>query len=186
MPHGSAGDRLLDRLGYRVRWTSWILHLPPAARIPPREVPDGYAIRAATTDDYRDAHRVLADAFGEWSVRHREPYADFLAVTVQRPGFRTRNLRVAIGPSGDIVGVVVVILGGDASTEAFVDRVAVRRDHRRRGLAQALLADAFAAGRDDGASRFGLATDSRTGALDLYLKLGMRVDSVWLNRAIDL
>jgi hypothetical protein len=32
----------------------------------------------------------------------------------------------------------------------------------------------------------GLSTDSRTGALGLYEKVGMEVTSVWLNRAIDL
>ena len=32
VPEGSAGDRLLAALGYRIRWTSWILALPEGTR----------------------------------------------------------------------------------------------------------------------------------------------------------
>ena len=65
-------------------------------------------------------------------------------------------------------------------------RLAVRRDQRHRGLAQTLLVDAFRVGREHGATRSCLSTDSRTGALDLYLKVGMDVTDVWVNRAIGL
>ena len=49
--------------------------------------------------------------------------------------------------------------------EAYVSRLAVRQDQRHRGLAQALLVDAFARGRAHGAQSSSLSTDSRTGAL---------------------
>ena len=32
VPQGSPGDRLLEKLGYRHRWTSWVLDLPAGAR----------------------------------------------------------------------------------------------------------------------------------------------------------
>ena len=69
---------------------------------------------------------------------------------------------------------------------AYIDRLATNRDHRHLGLAQALLVDSFAAGREHGAVRSELSTDSRTGALTLYEKVGMSVTSIWLSRAIDL
>ena len=47
VPQGSPGDRLLEDLGYRVRWTSWVLRLPRGAEVPDRPLPDGYAVRAA-------------------------------------------------------------------------------------------------------------------------------------------
>jgi ribosomal protein S18 acetylase RimI-like enzyme len=74
---------------------------------------------------------------------------------------------------------------GEPPTEAFVSRLAVRRDQRHQGLAQALLVDAFAQGREHGASRLALSTDSRTGALGLYQKVGMEVGDVWVNRATE-
>ncbi len=68
---------------------------------------------------------------------------------------------------------------------AYVDRLAVRRDRRGIGLARALLVDSFAAARAHGATRSELSTDSRTGALGLYEKVGMEVTSVWRHWAID-
>ena len=45
VPQGSAGDRLLATLAYRIRWTSWILQLPEGKQIPPRGLPAGYTLR---------------------------------------------------------------------------------------------------------------------------------------------
>ncbi len=74
----------------------------------------------------------------------------------------------------------------DGKRETYVSAIAVHKDHRNRGLAQALLVAAFSSGREHGASSSCLSTDSRTGALSLYEKVGMVTDSVWVNRAIDL
>jgi mycothiol synthase len=182
VPQGSPGDRLLESLGYRVRWTSWALDLPEGTEIQRRDLPEGYAVREARPDEYPAVHDVVEDAFLEWSVRDRESYADFEASVIGRPGFQPWNLRVATGPDGAVVGVAVVILVPEPP-EAYVERLAVAREHRHRGLAQALLVDAFAQGRAHGAVRQALSTDSRTGALGLYEKVGMVVGDVWVNRA---
>ena len=187
VPQGSAGDRLLESLGYRVRWTSWVLRLPDGAEIPSRTLPDGYVVREATEVDYHACWTVLEDAFLEWSVRDREPYDDFLAEVPDRPGFVPWNLRVVTDAHQVIVAAaVIVISGADDKREAFVERLATRADQRGRGLAQALLVDCFSAARALGVTGAALSTDSRTGALGLYEKVGMQVASTWLNRAIDL
>ncbi|WP_246086951.1 GNAT family N-acetyltransferase [Nocardioides humi] len=72
------------------------------------------------------------------------------------------------------------------ATETYVSRLAVVPEQRGRGLAQALLVAAFAAGRERGATSSSLSTDSRTGALGLYERVGMRPDSTWLHRAVAL
>jgi mycothiol synthase len=178
---GSAGDRLLEALGYRVRWESWELELPEGARIPERELPAGYALREATADDYEACWTVLEDAFLEWSARDREPFEDFLARTTRRPGFEPWHLRVVTDPDGAVVGVTYVHPFG---VQGYVDRIATRKDQRGRGLAQAMLVDAFGAAREHGCDSSILNTDSRTGALGLYEKVGMRVFRTWVNRAI--
>ncbi len=185
VPEGSPGDRLLEKLGWKVRWTSWVLALPEDAQVAERPLPDGYAIRTATPDDYPAAHVVKEDAFLEWSERERESFEDFLATSVRRPGFEPWHFRIVTDPHDEVVGVALVQMYAGPPLEAFINQLAVRRDQRHRGLAQALLVDAFARGREHGASRSALSTDSRTGALGLYQKVGMEVGDVWVNRAID-
>ena len=184
VPEGGPGDRLLAELGYEVRWTSWILQLPPGAEIPERALPDGYAVRTAAEADLPAAHDVLEDAFLEWSEREREPFEDFHASLVGRPGFEPWNLRVVTDDTGAVVGVALIHLSAEGDL-AYVGRLAVRRDQRGRGLAQVLLVDAFRLAREHGATVSELSTDSRTGALGLYEKVGMVTTSVWLNRAIE-
>jgi len=101
---------------------------------------------------------------------------------VGRPGFEPWNLRVVTGPDGAVVGVTQVFIAN--GEEGYVNKVATRRDQRGRGIAQAMLVDAFAVAAVHGATSSGLDTDSRTGALSLYEKVGMRVHSTWVNRAI--
>jgi GNAT superfamily N-acetyltransferase len=160
-----------------------VLALPDDRVIEERDLPSGYSIRAATEEDHRAVWEVVEDAFLEWSDRERQSYEDFAAQTMERPGFEPWNLRVATDEAGSVVGMAFLIMSDDVG---FVEKLAVQRDHRNRGLGRALLASAFSEARGHGATRSELSTDSRTGALDLYVKVGMEVTSVWVNRAIDL
>ncbi len=183
VPQGSPGDVLLKSLGYHVRWTSWVLQLPEGATIPTRPLPQGYVVRAATEDEYHAAYTVEEDAFLEWSVRERETFEEWKSQTVQRPGFEPWNLRVVTDPSGEVVATALLQLNVDCG---YIALLATRKDLRGQGLAQALLVDAFAVAAEHGAVKSELSTDSRTGALGLYEKVGMKVTSTWVNRAIDL
>ena len=184
VPAGSPSEALLRALGYHQRWTSWILEVPQGREIASQPLPQGFSLRIAeTAADHRAAWEVIEDAFLEWSERPRTPYEDWAAVTMERPGFEPWNLRLAIDPSGAVVGVSLVLLADEIG---YVDKLAVRKDVRNQGLARALLVDSFAAARAHGATVCELSTDSRTGALGLYEKVGMEVTSIWFNLAIDL
>jgi mycothiol synthase len=183
VPEGSPGDRLLEALGYHVRWTSWVLRLPEGAMVPQRPLPDGYAVRAARPDEYDAVWKVQEDAFLEWSVRERDTFEEWEATTTKRPGFEPWNIRVVVDPDGEVVGMALIQLNVDCG---YIARLATRKDQRGRGLAQALLVDAFAAAAEHGAVTSELSTDSRTGALGLYEKAGMKVTSTWMSRGIDL
>jgi len=182
-PQGSAGDRLLEALGYRVRWESWGLALLDGATVPERELPEGYAVREADPAEYEQVWNVQEDAFLEWSDRDREPFEDWQASVVGRPGFEPWNLRVVVDPAGAVVAMAWVQFGMET---AFISKLATKREQRGRGLAQALLVDSFEAGRAHGAKKSELSTDSRTGALSLYEKVGMVVTSTWVNRGLVL
>ncbi|WP_244930595.1 GNAT family N-acetyltransferase [Nocardioides sp. W7] len=183
VPEGSPGDRLLTGLGYRVRWTSWVLELPAGRSIAKRPLPEGYAVRAAREIEHRACWTVLEDAFLEWSDRAREPFDDFAVDVLRRPGFEPWQLRVVADPADAVVAAAVLHVNDESG---YVDRLATRRDQRGRGLAQCLLADTFREARAHGTSRSELSTDSRTGALDLYEKVGMEVTSTWVSRAVEL
>ena len=183
VPQGSTGDRLLESLGYHVRWTSWVLALPEGARIPERPLPEGYVAREATEDEHEACWTVQEDAFLEWSVRERDTFEEWRATTTLRPGFEPWNLRVVTDPAGEVVAMAVVQQGPEC---AYIARLATRKDQRGRGLAQALLVDSFAVAAEHGSTRSELSTDSRTGALGLYEKVGMEVTSIWVHRAIEI
>jgi mycothiol synthase len=183
VPEGSAADRLMRDLGYEVRWTAWDLELPPEREISARPLPDGFVLRDAEEADREAAWTLVEDCFLEWSERDRMSLADFGARVWDRPGFEPWNLRLLVSPGGELVGATHVFLSGDG---AYVARIAVRPDHRGRGLAPAMLVDAFARAREHGAVRCYLSTDTRAGARGLYEKVGMEVASTWVNRAITL
>lgn len=158
--------------GYEQRHTSWLLELPADVSLADRAVPDGYRLRPFSPgSDDEEVHMVIEDAFGEWPYREPTGYGHWRAITVDRADFDPTLLTVAVHDAA-IVGASVGFLNDD---DGFVDQLAVRRDHRHRGLAAALLADSFGQMRERGAATVGLSTDSRTGALDLYLRIGMIV-----------
>jgi GNAT superfamily N-acetyltransferase len=176
VPAGTGGEDLLRAHGFETLWTSWVLQLPHDCAVESRPLPPGYTIREATAADYEAAYHVVEDAFLEWSDRAKDPYDDWAAKVTRRPGFAPWQLRLACSPTGEVVAVCFVVLADECG---FVDKLAVRVDQRGRGLAAALLADSFATARAHGATRSELSTDSRTGALGLYERVGMVVTSRW-------
>ena len=183
VPEGSAADRLMADLGYRLRWTAWDLELPEGVEITAYPLPDGFVLRDATPEDHAAAWTLIEDAFLEWSDRPRHPIDDFASYVWARPGFEPWNLRLLENASGELVGATHVYLSGDS---AYVARIAVRRDHRGRRLARSMLVDAFGLAREHGAVRSYLSTDTRAGARAVYEAVGMVVASTWVNRAVDL
>ena len=183
-PQGTLPQRLLLGRGYRLGHTSWVLELPEGREIPDRPLPADHVLATGDTPEReQQAYAVIQDAFDEWEGRSRETFDDWAATTVRRPGAQPWQLRV-VEHEGAVVAVSFTIL--DSQGSGYVHQLAVERTHRGKGLAQALLADAFRRARERGATRSELSTDSRTGALDLYLKVGMEVTQVWTYLVSDL
>lgn len=170
----AAATALLRSRGWQPHWTSWVLELPPGEQVPLRPLPAGYRLRPYVPgQDERAAYDVIERAFSEWPDREPTSFEDWRAWVPQRPGSEPWQLML-VETDGRVVGACHVLLSGGTG---WVNQLAVDRSHRGRGIAQALLAEAYAATRQRGALRSELSTDSRTGALDLYTRLGMRVRS---------
>jgi GNAT superfamily N-acetyltransferase len=173
------GDRaaesinLFERHGYQPRHTSWILRLPAEVDLGSVGPPAGIEIRPYSPGEESRIFRVVEDAFNEWPNREPSTFEGWRATTVDRLDFDPSLLLVAVD-RGEIVGTATGLHYPD---EGWVEQLAVRPTYRHRGIARALLGAAFGEFRRRGEVRMGLSTDSRTGALDLYLRLGMTVES---------
>jgi len=174
---GGDAELLFQGLGYERGWTSWVLEVPEGAAVTPQPLPEGYALRDFEPGrDDEVVYRIVEDAFNEWPGRQPTSFDDWAARVVRRPGFDPWQIRLATNPAAEAVGAAFVIKSGEVG---YIEQLAVNRDERGHGVARALLVDAFARAREHGATRSELSTDSRTGALGLYEKVGMVVTQTY-------
>src|SRR5439155_3632360 len=168
-----AAAALLRGHGYEPLATSWLLEIATAAEpVPPDQPPGGVAIRPFRPGDGPAVHRLIGDAFGEWQKRPR-PYDEWARLTVERPTFAPAVSPLAFH-GDDLVGAVLS-LDVPRAGDGYVDEVAVRADHRSRGIARVLLRHAFHAFHEHGRRTCVLWTHSDTEALAFYQRLGMTV-----------
>ena len=161
---------MLTSAGYVPRGTSWILRMEHDARPALEPPPDGIELRAFRPSDEDETLAMFERAFSEWEGRAPSPPSTWRAMVTRREGFETEDLVLAIA-DGRIVGGAFMIDAG----EIWVDKLAVARGFRHRGIARALLQTAFTRSFDRGYGWTSLSTDSRTGALSLYELIGMTV-----------
>lgn len=163
---------LLRSGGYTRLVTEWLLEfaMPSEPDVP--EPPAGITVRAFGAGDERSVYQLTEDAFDEWQQR-RKGYAEWARRTVELPSFAPAASRLAFA-GGQLVGAVLSLdVPGD--DEGYVERVAVRKDLRNRGIARVLLRDSFRAFHRQGKRGCTLWTHSDTGALSLYERIGMTV-----------
>lgn len=168
----AAAVALLLSRGYAPFVTQWLLGIavPDEPEVP--EPPAGVTVRPFRPGDEHAAHRLVEDAFGQWQKR-RLPYDEWARLTVEQAAFAPAMSPVAFA-GGEMVGALVA-LDVPGSAEGYVDRLAVRADHRGRGIAGVLLRETFRAFHRRGRRGCTLWTHSATGALTLYEHLGMSV-----------
>ncbi|MFF0097155.1 GNAT family N-acetyltransferase [Streptomyces canus] len=165
-----AAIALLRSNGYSPLVTEWLLEIamPVEPEVP--EPPAGITVRAFRPGDEQAAYQLTEDAFDEWQQR-RKNYAEWARHTVERTTFEPAASPVAFADK-QMVGAVLS-LDVPGMDEGYVERVAVRRDHRNRGIARILLREAFRTFHRQGKQTCTLWTHSDTGALSLYERIGM-------------
>jgi GNAT superfamily N-acetyltransferase len=181
--HDEAAHALLMARGYEERHTSWILEIEVPDRPEDGSLPEGIAFA-----DYDPAvhaplvYRVVEDAFNEWPNRDPATFDEWANMTIRRPSFAPWQMLLAVEEAtGDVVGAAFT-LEYDAEG-GWVQQLATRASHRHRGIARALLQRALRINWDRGERKVGLNTDSRTGALGLYEKVGMSVKRSYTHRS---
>ncbi len=147
------------------RWTR-----PP----PPPEPAAGHPIRPYRQADARDVHRVIDAAFTEWRGRDPEPYEVWASTDPAHPAFRPELSPLAFD-GDELVGAVIAYDYPELG-EGWIQQLATKADppaprDRRRRCSGPRSAGSTRRGRRVA----GVSTDSRTGALGLYEKVGMRV-----------
>ena len=176
------GATLLASRGYRRTHQAWVLRMEPDAELVRHDLPPDVTIGRFEETDARAVHAVIEDAFGEWEGRIRRSYDDWRVLMLDREGADPEHFRVAKA-GGDVVGAAIV---HDSDGTTWIPQLAVRADRRGEGIAQELLAQAFAAGRQRGCATGELSTSGLTGALGLYERLGMRVVAEFQTWRLDL
>ncbi|MEU6033677.1 GNAT family N-acetyltransferase [Streptomyces tauricus] len=163
---------LLRSRGYEPMVTQWLLEflMPQEPTVP--EPPAGITVRPFDPGNAQHAYQVVEDAFDEWQQR-RKTYQEWALNTVERPAFAPAMSPLAFA-NGQLVGVAISLDVPDAG-EGYIEQVAVRRDHRNRGIARLLLRTVFRSFHQQGRQACTLETHSETGALNLYLSVGMGV-----------
>ncbi len=165
---------LLEGNGYGPTDRAWILQLRFDGPPPPPEPPPGVEIRPFRGGvDEPAAYRVIEDAFSEWPGRPPETFEEWLSQWPSHPAFAPELSPLAF-EGDELVGVALYLDYPDAD-EGWVQQLATKASHRRRGIARALLQQAFVNAYARGRSACGLSTTSSTGALGLYEKVGMRI-----------
>ena len=135
-------EELLTRRGYVSTDRDWVLRMAADAELVHHELPDDVTIGAFDESDARAVHAVIEDAFGEWEGRIRRSYDDWHTLMLGRQGADPGHFRVAKS-GGEIVGAATVL---DSDGTTWIPQLAVRADRRGEGIAQELLAQAFAGG----------------------------------------
>ncbi|GAB2641614.1 GNAT family N-acetyltransferase [Kribbella swartbergensis] len=166
-----AGTELLRSRGYEVLATNWLLERPIVAP-GPRKVPDGITLTPYDEARAREVHELIETAFSEFQQR-RKSYDEWARLTVERSTFRPDASTLAF--AGDELVGAVVALDLPETDEGYVEQLAVRADHRGKGVARAMLDDTCAVFHRLGRRDCILWTHSGTGALGMYERLGMRV-----------
>jgi GNAT superfamily N-acetyltransferase len=175
-------EELFVARGYVHGWDSWVLRLPPDAEIRAPALPADITIRTARPDEDHAVYTVVETAFGVWADRPPRSYEQWRAASVDRANFDRSLLLIAARDDAP----VGVCFGLPYPDEGWADQIAVVADIRGRGLARAMLAELFREFRARGVTWRGLNTDSRTGALGLYLELGMVVEHTFTRWTLEL
>ncbi|TAK02530.1 MAG: GNAT family N-acetyltransferase [Chloroflexota bacterium] len=169
----TAAGALFQACGYANGGSAWILQATIGPEPPTVQLPDGITLRSYQTSDAMPAYQLIEDAFNEWPGREPIDFERWAGFVIEHGSFAPDASRLAF--DGDELVGVALGFAYEGNDEGWIEQLATKATHRHRGIARALLQSSFAGFHAAGWRACGLATDSRTGALSLYERVGMKV-----------
>jgi GNAT superfamily N-acetyltransferase len=162
--------------GYEAAWSSWYLRMALDGLAEPA-APDGCEIRGLEYDrDALAAYTVINRAFNETRATPEDDFPSWDGFMRGHEALAPWASAVAL--DGDRVVGAVIGFDYGRGADAWIQQLAVEREHRGRGLGSALIAHSYARFRERGWTHGALSTDSRkTAALTLYAEVGLTVRS---------
>jgi mycothiol synthase len=175
VPGGTAESiAFLQGRGYAESSRSWELNIELDGEPPAPEWPEGLSVRTFRSGEEDEAlFRLVNGAFSD-NEGYEDQSFDRWASFMLGPERDPELYFVVEDDEGALVGCTLCPWYPDSG---WIQQVAVRSDHRGRGLGMALLRHAFGELYRRGQRRVGLTVDSwnSTGAKRLYERAGMRV-----------
>jgi ribosomal protein S18 acetylase RimI-like enzyme len=173
----TAARELFEAHGYREVRRFYAMAIELTEEPPEPVLPEGLVLDGLRGDEYRAFFDALNEAFAEHWEWHPEPFEKWL-------DRRRGQHRDEHGPVWFVVrdgDELAAVTRNDASVAGggYVGAIGVRPAWRGRGLAKALLYRTFGEFWRRGTTRVALDVDTQneTGAVALYERVGMRVDS---------
>jgi mycothiol synthase len=169
-----AAAALLEANGYRDVRHYYKMAIQLEAAPPEPEWPEGLEPRPFEREHARAFHAADDEAFADEWEYEPEPFDEFVAKRLERPGFDA-ELWTGVWDGDEIAATLIADqrFGG-----GWIAGLGVRRPWRRRGLGLALLLRSFRQFYERGERRVCLSVDSdnRSGATRLYERAGMHVE----------
>jgi ribosomal protein S18 acetylase RimI-like enzyme len=173
----AAARELFESNGYREVRRFYEMAIELTEEPPEPELPVGLVVGELRDDEYRAFYDALNEAFAEHWEWHPDPFEEW----IERRGGQHRDEH---GPVWFVVrdgDELAAVTRNDANVAGggYVGAIGVRPAWRGKGLAKALLYRTFGELWSRGTTRVTLDVDSQnaTGAVALYERVGMRVDS---------
>jgi GNAT superfamily N-acetyltransferase len=172
-----AGDkgapRLLEGRGFRPVRGFFEMAIELDGPPPEPVLPDGYTIEPFREEDARAFHGTLEEAFRDHWEHHPREFEEWWEEKRTQPDYDPTFWYVVRAADGEIAAAARNYPNRNGGS--WVDALGVRRAHRGRGLAKALLHRMFGESYARGMSRISLGVDAQnqTGATKLYESVGM-------------
>ena len=173
----AAARSLFESHGYREVRRFYEMAIELTAALPEPDLPDGLAVDELRDDEYETFYEALNESFAEHWEWHPEPFGDWFARRKGQHRDEHGPVWFVVRDGDELAGVTRN--DADVAGGGYVGAIGVRPAWRGKGIAKALLYRTFAEFRRRGTTRVTLDVDAQneTGAVKLYERVGMHVDS---------